>query len=492
MSLPDLATTAPAPPADFAYDAYISFCNADKAWVISDLVNPLKEAKLQILHELQIGLDEVVARERAVQQSRKTIAVLTPDWVANSWQHLESMYAAYLDPTGETSRLVPLLLKTCDRPLRIRHLIPVDFTEVEGRADAMARLLRHLGRSQQVIDQVASQSASRGLRELFELMGTADVREGLGEFHALSAVNVQQTKSMICFKCLHDIFQRAQNSFDQVYSQRKLLRPEEEESWGLLETAIFDLEPEVGKILNNIRESFPPKTFDWEGGLERAQADLEREVHDQNLKQLDNAIRRLSNLFLYEPSRVNDRLYFYASELPLVPLVKILRQISERLTKFGFEGEAATRLEIIRNGISNLERLAQRLRTFVTNHDQLQKMYNSLRTITLDVFPPPAVEEIRNLWPDLQEQLEKLLPDPGKDWLPNLNKKATALVAVLDDPVCATDTKGPVKVRRAFKEFKSTAILSFNQTDFAMLGFCKELSEVSNTLANGLTRVPHV
>jgi hypothetical protein len=163
-----------------------------------------------------------------------------------------------------------------------------------------------------------------------------------------------------------------------------------------------------------------------------------------------------------------------------------------RLSGFGFEGEAAAQLEAVGKGIDSLERLAERLKTLVTNHNLLQEIDVQVRKLNVSSDPPPDVEEIHNLWLDLQELLGKLLPDPARDWLPQLRAKAAALAAALEDPASAAGPQGARRVRTAYREFKSKATQSFNQVDQALLRFCDELKEVSATLANVFSGTHHV
>jgi len=62
-----------------------------------------------------------------VLQSSKTLLVLTPDYLASEWTEFENILAQTLDPAARKRRLLPLILKPCDLPLRIRTLTPLDF-----------------------------------------------------------------------------------------------------------------------------------------------------------------------------------------------------------------------------------------------------------------------------------------------------------------------------------------------------------------------------
>jgi hypothetical protein len=68
--------------------------------------------------------------ERAVLQSRKTILVLTPDYLNSGWAEFEALLAQALDPAARARRVIPLILKPCEIPPRIRNIIVcLDFTK---------------------------------------------------------------------------------------------------------------------------------------------------------------------------------------------------------------------------------------------------------------------------------------------------------------------------------------------------------------------------
>ena len=57
--------------------------------------------------------------ERAVVSSRKTLLVLTPEYIPSEWAEIENIMVQTLDPANRELRLIPLLKADCKKPLRI-------------------------------------------------------------------------------------------------------------------------------------------------------------------------------------------------------------------------------------------------------------------------------------------------------------------------------------------------------------------------------------
>ncbi|MBN1979335.1 MAG: TIR domain-containing protein [Anaerolineae bacterium] len=112
------------------YDAFISYSHRDKEWVRDWLLPRLEKEGLSVcadFRDFEPGAPSVTEMERAVQQSRKTLLVLTPNYLASEWAEFESILAATLDPAARERRVIPLLLEQCELPLRIRSLTYLDF-----------------------------------------------------------------------------------------------------------------------------------------------------------------------------------------------------------------------------------------------------------------------------------------------------------------------------------------------------------------------------
>jgi hypothetical protein len=116
---------------DSKYDVFISYSHRDEEWVRSWLLPRLEEAGLRVcidFRDFEPGALSIMEMERAVLRSRKTLLVLTPDYVASEWTEFENIMAATLDPAARQRRVIPLVLRDCELPLRLRTLTYIDFT----------------------------------------------------------------------------------------------------------------------------------------------------------------------------------------------------------------------------------------------------------------------------------------------------------------------------------------------------------------------------
>jgi nucleoside phosphorylase len=129
------------------YDVYLSYHPADRAWVRSTLLRQLEGASLRVMvdyRDFAIGVPKLVNMERAVDQSRHTLLVMTPEWVDGEWQTFQGLLAQTSNPSGRQAKLLPLMLRPCTPPSRIAILDYLDLTDEAERGEQIGRLLRSL------------------------------------------------------------------------------------------------------------------------------------------------------------------------------------------------------------------------------------------------------------------------------------------------------------------------------------------------------------
>src|SRR3954464_14517920 len=83
------------------YDVFVSYSHQDPdlSWVRQELVPRLRAAGLRVsldTDSFQLGAPIVLEMGRAVEASRYTLAVLTPEYVKSSFTELESVLAEHL------------------------------------------------------------------------------------------------------------------------------------------------------------------------------------------------------------------------------------------------------------------------------------------------------------------------------------------------------------------------------------------------------------
>jgi TOMM system kinase/cyclase fusion protein len=129
---------------EFEFDVFISYSHRNEDWVCEWLLPRLRKRRLRVCLDREAfepGEPSVLAMERAVLTSRKTLLVLTPEYVASEWTEFENLLVQTQDPSARQRRLIPLLVNPCDVPLRLGMLTHVDFTDAEQQEFQLDRLV---------------------------------------------------------------------------------------------------------------------------------------------------------------------------------------------------------------------------------------------------------------------------------------------------------------------------------------------------------------
>lgn len=136
----------------FRYDAYISFSDKepDRTWVKETLLARLKRARLRVALSGDVdepGVARVVSVERAVEQAKRTIVVLSDNYVDERWSDFENVLAQTAGIEEGSYRLLPVRIEPLDEnrlPLRIRMLSMLKLTETDTARRGMERLVQAL------------------------------------------------------------------------------------------------------------------------------------------------------------------------------------------------------------------------------------------------------------------------------------------------------------------------------------------------------------
>jgi hypothetical protein len=133
----------------FRYDAFISYRHQepDKTWVRQVFVPALEAAGLQVCvdhRDFQLGAPLVTEMARAVEESRTTVAVLTPAYLEGRFTELENVLAEHVGLEERAVRLIYVVREPCKPPLRMRARLRLDLTTDEEIADGVPRLIEAL------------------------------------------------------------------------------------------------------------------------------------------------------------------------------------------------------------------------------------------------------------------------------------------------------------------------------------------------------------
>ena len=123
-------------------DFFISYNRADRAWA-EWIAWQLEEAGYTTVlqaWDFRPGGNFVLDMQRAAAQADRTLAVLSPDFLASAFTQPEWAAAFVQDPTGEKGILVPVRVRACDPQGLLRAITYIDLVDaVEAGDEAVAR-----------------------------------------------------------------------------------------------------------------------------------------------------------------------------------------------------------------------------------------------------------------------------------------------------------------------------------------------------------------
>ena len=135
------------PPPDknsYKYDVFISYSHQDKKWVRNNLLPKLEKVGIRVCidyRDFKPGAFIIKEIERSVISSYKTLLIITPDYLASKWTEMENILIFTRDPSLMQRPMIPILLKQCELPPRLRALIYLDFTNPKSRKIPFSRLM---------------------------------------------------------------------------------------------------------------------------------------------------------------------------------------------------------------------------------------------------------------------------------------------------------------------------------------------------------------
>ena len=136
----------------YRYDAYVSCVDKepDASWVWETLIPRLASAGLVAAisnDSSDPGVPRLVSMERGITQSRRTVLVLSPNYLADKMAEFENTMAQTLGAEEGAYRVVPVKITSLDSaqlPLRIRTLGSLDLYSPQRVERDFDRLLRAL------------------------------------------------------------------------------------------------------------------------------------------------------------------------------------------------------------------------------------------------------------------------------------------------------------------------------------------------------------
>ncbi|MFW9978161.1 MAG: caspase family protein [Candidatus Thorarchaeota archaeon] len=121
---------------DYEYDVYISYSpeNPDKKWVRNTFLPMLEKHDVTAFIDFRDrmpGSPKIDEISHGIQKSRYTLAVLSPSYLDNAFNHLESGLARYLGIEEKSRRYLAFKYKQCDPPADLAMLEEIEWDEEE-------------------------------------------------------------------------------------------------------------------------------------------------------------------------------------------------------------------------------------------------------------------------------------------------------------------------------------------------------------------------
>jgi len=131
---------------DFAYDVFISYrqLEPDKTWVRKTLYPMLSEQGINAFIDFKhfrLGAPIVDEMERGVLESRYTLAVVSPAYLASTFTDFERVISQHLGLEQSQHRLLVLMREPCGLRLSLRYKLYVPMTTNEELAENLPTLV---------------------------------------------------------------------------------------------------------------------------------------------------------------------------------------------------------------------------------------------------------------------------------------------------------------------------------------------------------------
>jgi hypothetical protein len=131
------------------YDVFISYRQKepDRSWVRRTLLPRLEADGLKVcidFRDFHLGAPIIKEMQRAVLESRYSLAVLTPEYLASNFTDFENVLAQHLGLEKGQRRLLAVMREPCDPELRIAARLWLDMTDDGEFETAVARLVGEL------------------------------------------------------------------------------------------------------------------------------------------------------------------------------------------------------------------------------------------------------------------------------------------------------------------------------------------------------------
>ena len=133
---------------EYGYDVFLSYSPADREWVEGYLLDALQAAGVRVHSEetFRLGVPRLLEFERAIQQSQRTLLVLSPAYLTEGLSQFTDLLAQSYGLETATWPVIPLILHPVKLPPRLAMLTALDASDPDTWEHAVETLLSELQR----------------------------------------------------------------------------------------------------------------------------------------------------------------------------------------------------------------------------------------------------------------------------------------------------------------------------------------------------------
>ena len=479
-----------------SFDVFLSYSHRDTQWVRQDLLPKLEQHHLAVLvdfRDFEAGAPTVHEIERAIRQSRKTLLVLSDNYLRSEWATFERYLLQTDDPANTNRKLIPLRRDTCALPPSIGFLTYVDLGNPEYVDAEWQKLLRALGRPSATVPapapsrpahrtevQATAGCARQGLDALLEIIDDPLAQADVATFQAVFGESSRQIEVLAYYKDLHDLLHTLQ--FKCYNYLTVLLRtldqtPDDASAWDNCiehEYALHDLLGGLDRMDQRqpLAKHAGPRVARLADELRAVSA----AVSACDAQQLKKALVPLRRILATEPTLLNARLAEAARTLPLDRLALALARLHETFRRRRVKEDTLARC---RTGVDAVAALSVTVARLIDDHDCWQRIDDELRRVDAN-----AVFDLVDLaasWPELRALTASRCEDRDEEWAVRLRETTTKL----DHAIAARDVN---RSRQYFRQYQSRVDNTFYRVDLELKRLCDELRRIGEPLA-ALTEV---
>src|SRR5690349_7802973 len=117
-----------------SYDLFISYAEADRAWVEGYLLDALQHAGMRYQSEatFTLGVPRILEFERAVRESTRTLLILSPAYLVDGFSQFADLLAQNYGVEAARWPVIPIILnRSTVVPQRLAMLTSLDASEPE-------------------------------------------------------------------------------------------------------------------------------------------------------------------------------------------------------------------------------------------------------------------------------------------------------------------------------------------------------------------------